>query len=100
MSFKALKKVDERYKLLLFGYNRKHHQNVPIPVTYLCISYYFEYDKWNKLLISPAIELKNDGAIIEHIGDPKGRITSCNAYLTNIWKSGKCQWKFKVINLH
>ena len=92
----ALKKVDNRSKWLLFGYNRQH-PSIPSPITYLCLLYYFEYDKWSESLISSCIKLKDDNATIEHIGDKR---ISCNVYLTNKWSSGKCQWKFKVINLN
>ena len=93
------KKVDKRTKSSLFGYNRKHPRNIPIPITYLCLLYYFEYDKWNKSLIDPAIKLKDDNVTIQHIGGPNGKHASSNAYLANQWSSGQCQWKFKVINL-
>ena len=88
--------MDEGSTLLLFGYNREHTRDIPVPVTYLCLLYYFEYDKWNKLRISERIELKDDNVTIEHIGR---RATRYNAFLTNKWSSGKCQWKFQVVNL-
>ena len=96
---KALKdkRVDERLELLLFGYNREHTRDIPIPITYLCLLYYFIHDKWNKILISPSIKLKQDNATIEHIGNDWN---SCNAFLKNKWSSGRCQWKFQVINLN
>ena len=92
----ALKKVDERTKCLLFGYNRKHPQTIPIPITNLCLFYYFEHDKWNELLMHSEIELKSDNATIEKIGKHRA---SCNAYLSKEFESGKHEWKFKIINL-
>ena len=91
---KALKRIDQRSKSLLFGYTREHTRDIPIPITYLCLLYYFQHDKWNEILISPKIKLK-DNATIEHIGSGG----KCNAFLTKKWSSGKCHWKFQVINL-
>ena len=97
-TFKALlAKVDNRSKGLLFGYNRQHPSSIPSPITYLCLLYYFEYDKWRESLMGAPIKLKDDNVTIEHIGDKR---ISCNACLTNKWSSGKCQWKFKVMNLN
>ena len=98
MTTKKLEKVDLRTKYLVYGYNRKHSPDIPLPICDLCLLYYFQPDSWSKRCIHQGIELR-DHTTIKKV---RGQTSWCaskntNAFLADSIEYGIHKRMFKII---
>ena len=94
----ALKFVDTRSKYSVYGFNReasdKFKCNIPIPITNVCLLYYFINDNWDKECISSRMEIDEKENCCSMTYDEED---DCNtAFLKKVFCSGIHQWRFKI----
>ena len=93
---KALEIVEIKSNHTVFGFNREASNlfniNIPIPITSLCLSYYFMDDNWDKNCIGKAMEVCDNACLIKR-GDSYG---GCTAFLSKEFDSGIHSWTFKI----
>ena len=98
---KKLELVDIKSKYTVFGFNREasdlFNYNIPIPITNLCLLFYFQSDKWDQDCIGKGMRVDIDGILIKD--SAKKRRDYATAFLTKVFSKGIHRWKFKVLSI-
>ena len=94
-----LKKIGNRYKLIVFGFIRNQQNqlslsNIPTLITYLCLGYYYHATYFQKY--SKNIKISNDKMTVTALKNMNGLKHAC----TNIWiesiSKKIAKWKVKI----
>eukprot|EP01084_Bolivina_argentea_P209043 356177_1 len=105
MFFQKRNNVNNKSKLIVYGYLREFqnntfgeiskinpYYNMPQIVENICLIYYYLYDKWDSQYIAKVHTLNEKNQCIEHTGEPFYQSSFCST----IADCGKYHWKFKI----
>ena len=99
---KALALVDIKSKYTVFGFNREASDlfncNIPIPISHLCLVYYFESDNWDKKRIRTGMKVEN--CTLTKMATKESEFDCRKAFLLKRFNQGKHCWKFKIKNIY